>query len=105
MSVPAFSGNVGFNAHHSPMGAFFSFTCGHFGTRGGMAAQSGRPGTQDLFIGAKDGDRLSDNVLRCLPFYEGADKLMRPAGSEPDVAQQSASAAAAIRVVARSSRA
>ena len=27
-------GNINFNAQHSPMGAFMSFTCGHFGTRG-----------------------------------------------------------------------
>jgi hypothetical protein len=54
------------------MGAFFSFTCGHFGTRGGFGLQSGKPGNQDLYIGVKPGDRKSDSPLMCLPFYEGA---------------------------------
>jgi xylan 1,4-beta-xylosidase len=67
-----FRGNISFNAQHSPMGAFASFTCGHFGTRGGIAAQIGSPGNQDLYIGVKDGSRLSDAPLRCLPFFKGA---------------------------------
>lgn len=71
--VPPFHGNISFNAQHSPLGAFFSFTCGHFGTKGGFGLQVGRPGDQDLFIGVKDGDRFSDAPLKVLPFYEGAD--------------------------------
>lgn len=71
--VPAFHGNISFNAQHAPIGAFFSFTCGHFGTKGGFGLQVGRPGDQDLFIGVKDGDRFSDAPLKVLPFYEGAD--------------------------------
>jgi hypothetical protein len=70
---PPFHGNISFNAQHAPLGAFFSFTCGHFGTKGGFGLQIGRPGDQDLFIGVKDGDRFSDAPLRVLPFYEGAD--------------------------------
>ena len=72
-SVPPFDGNISFNAQHSPVGAFMSFTCGHFGTRGGFGLQSGRPGDQDLYIGVKDGDRFSDAPLKVLPFYHGAD--------------------------------
>ncbi|WP_428938054.1 glycoside hydrolase family 52 protein [Fontivita pretiosa] len=71
-SPPAFHGNISFNAQHSPMGAFMSFTCGHFGTRGGFGLQIGKPGNQDLYIGVKEGDRLSDAPLKCLPFYHGA---------------------------------
>jgi xylan 1,4-beta-xylosidase len=71
-TVPPFHGNINFNAQHSPAGAFFSFTCGHFGTRGGFGLQIGKPGNQDLYIGVKDGDRTSDSQLTCLPFYEGA---------------------------------
>lgn len=71
-AVPAFKGQTSFNAHHSPMGAFFSFTCGNFGTRGGLAAQAGGPADQNLYIGVKEGDRHSDSPLKCLPFYEGA---------------------------------
>jgi xylan 1,4-beta-xylosidase len=71
-SVPAFGGNISFNAQHSPIGAFASFTCGHFGSRGGLAAQIGKPANQDLFIGVKQGDRYSETPLKCLPFYNGA---------------------------------
>lgn len=71
--VPPFHGEISFNAQHAPLGAFFSFTCGHFGTKGGFGLQIGRPGDQDLFIGVKDGDRFSDAPLKVLPFYEGAD--------------------------------
>jgi len=72
--VPAFHGNAGFNAHHAPFGAFFTFTCGHPGTRGGLAAQLGKPANQDLYIGVKEGGRYAASPLRCLPFYEGAEK-------------------------------
>src|SRR5215471_4136790 len=66
-----FAGNISFNAQHSPMGAFLSFTCGNFGTRGGVGVQIGQPGNQDIYIGVKEGDRKSDSVPRCLPFYKG----------------------------------
>jgi hypothetical protein len=70
--IPFFDGNVSFNAQHAALGAFFSFTCGHFGTRGGFGLQIGTPGNQDLFIGVKDGDRFSRSPLKVLPFFEGA---------------------------------
>ena len=54
------------------MGAFMSFTCGNFGTRGGIGLQIGQPGDQEIFIGFKEGDRHSDATLKCLPFYVGA---------------------------------
>jgi hypothetical protein len=63
---------LGFNAQHSPMGAFMSFTCGNFGTRGGIGLQIGQPGDQEVFIGFKEGDRYSDATLKCLPFYTAA---------------------------------
>ena len=65
-------GPLGFNAQHSPMGAFMSFTCGNFGTRGGIGLEIGQPGDQELFIGFKDGDRFADTTLKCLPFYTAA---------------------------------
>ncbi len=65
-----FAGNISFNAQHSPMGAFMSFTCGNFGTRGGVGLQIGQPGNQDIYIGVKDGDRKSDSALQCLPFFQ-----------------------------------
>jgi hypothetical protein len=54
------------------MGAFMSFTCGNFGTRGGIGLQIGQPGDQEIFIGFKEGDRYSDATLKCLPFYTAA---------------------------------
>ncbi len=72
MNPTPFPGNISFNAQHSPMGAFMSFTCGHFGTRGGIGVQIGRPANQDLFVGVKNGDRYSDEPIHCLPFFEGA---------------------------------
>ncbi len=71
-SSSPFHGNISFNAQHSPMGAFASFTCGNFGTRGGIGAQIGSPANQDLYIGVKDGERSSDTPLRCLPFFKSA---------------------------------
>ncbi len=63
---------IGFNAQHSPMGAFMSFTCGNPGTKGGIGLQIGQPADQEVFIGTVDGDRYADAPLRSLPFYIGA---------------------------------
>ena len=63
---------LSFNAQHSPMGAFMSFTCGNYGTRGGIGLQIGQPGDQEVFVGFKEGDRYSDATLQCLPFYTAA---------------------------------
>lgn len=73
-TVPEFQGSIGFNAQHSPLGAFFSFTCGHPGTKGGMGVQVGRPGDQDIYIGVNDGPAGVPGELKVLPFYEGAQK-------------------------------
>ena len=66
------SGSIGFNAQHSPMGAFMSFTCGNPGTKGGIGLQIGQPSDQEVFIGVIDGDRYAEAPLKCLPFYIGA---------------------------------
>jgi hypothetical protein len=71
-SLDSFRGNISYNAQHSPLGAFFSFTCGLFGSRGGFGLQIGCPGNQNLFIGVKEGNRDARTPLKCLPFYEGA---------------------------------
>lgn len=68
-SLTPFAGNISFNAQHSPMGAFMSFACGNFGTRGGIAAQVGKPGNQDIFVGIKEGGRFEEGALKCLPFF------------------------------------
>ena len=91
--LPPLAGNISFNAQHSPMGAFMSFTCGNFGTRGGVGLQIGQPGNQDLYVGVKDGDRKSDSSPRCLPFYQGNDRdataaFLVEAGPEQQTAKE-----------------
>src|SRR3954447_20760016 len=71
-SVPPFAGNINFNAQHAPVGAFMSFTCGHFGSGGGIGLQVGRPANQNVYVGVKRGGRRSTAAIRCLPFVRGA---------------------------------
>ncbi len=66
---------LNFNAHHSPVGAYLTFTCGHHGTRGGLAAQLGKPADQDLFIGYRDAAPPTPAPLRVLPFCNNAVKI------------------------------
>ena len=68
--IPPLHLPIGFNAHHAALGAYFSFTFGHPLTRGGLAAQSGKPANQDLFIGVKRGQPDSDQPLVCLPYMQ-----------------------------------
>jgi xylan 1,4-beta-xylosidase len=54
------------NAHHSPIGAFASFTLGFPGASGGFDLERGRPPNESVFIGlaAQDGEHFD-----MLPFY------------------------------------
>lgn len=61
-----------FNAHHSPIGAYATFTLGTPGHHGGFALEAGLPPTQDVMIGA----RAADGALVALPFF--ADERIRP---------------------------
>src|ERR1700761_3288512 len=63
------------------MGAFMSFTCGHFHTGGGIGIELGKPAGQNLYIGVKDGRRTSSDPIRCLPFFKGGSELHVPASS------------------------
>ncbi len=68
--------SIFFNAHHSPIGAFASFTCGHRGAKGGLGIELGKPADENLFIGAESATR--PGVLEALPFFEaGADESKR----------------------------
>ena len=58
---------ISFNVQHSPMGAFSSFTLGHFDTRGGMASEVGKPGNSNIYIGFSF---EGDDMPRLLPFFE-----------------------------------
>jgi hypothetical protein len=92
MSDKAFTGNINFNAQHSPMGAFMSFTCGHSGSGGGIGVEVGKPADQNLFIGVKDGDRKSPTKVRCLPFL----RMAQQSAGSADYQVEHAAAAAVI---------
>jgi len=67
--------NLFFNAHHSPMGAFASFTLGYPGAKGGLGLELGKPADQNIFIGCETN---TPNVFEALPFYaQGADESAR----------------------------
>ena len=55
-----------FNAHHSPVGAFASFTLGFKGASGGLGLEQAGPANQNVYImlDAADGSHLD-----ALPFY------------------------------------
>jgi xylan 1,4-beta-xylosidase len=61
-----------FHAQHSPMGAFFSFTCGHHGAGGGFGVEIGGPARQGITVGVKQGRRTADTPLVCLPFVKSS---------------------------------
>lgn len=64
--------NHNYNAHHSPIGAFASFTLGFRGASGGLGLELGGPANQNIYIGVEDEER----TFHLLPFFDGA------AGSE-----------------------
>ncbi len=57
-----------FNAHHSPIGAFASFTLGFPGQSGGLGLELGGPANQNVYIGVES-DR--EGVFEALPFFAG----------------------------------
>lgn len=48
--------NKFFNAHHSPIGAFASFTLGFKGASGGFDLEMAKPPRQNIFIGLERTD-------------------------------------------------
>jgi xylan 1,4-beta-xylosidase len=63
--------NLFFNAHHSPIGAFASFTLGYPGNGGGFDLELGRPPRQNIFIGLERD--TEEGYFDALPFFEVAD--------------------------------
>lgn len=59
-----------FNAHHSPIGAFASFTLGSKGACGGFGFEIGGPANEDVFIGVEDA--VEAERYLALPFFSGA---------------------------------
>lgn len=58
--------NFFFNAHHSPQGAFSTFTLGCRGASGGLGTELSKPADQSIFIGLEHREK---NVYEALPFY------------------------------------
>ena len=46
--------SIDFHAHHSPQGAYATFTCGRFGVGGGPTIEGVAPASMDLVIGYAD---------------------------------------------------
>ena len=66
--MPAPLPSSDFYAHHSPFGAFASFTVGRHGRKGGFGLELGGPAQQDVYVAlARPGEGV-----RALPFYAGA---------------------------------
>ncbi|MGE9295626.1 MAG: glycoside hydrolase family 52 protein [Puniceicoccales bacterium] len=59
-----------FNAHHSPVGAFASFTLGKTGPHGGLGLELGKPADENIFIGLQC---ANGEGYETLPFYAGGD--------------------------------
>lgn len=66
MTVPTHS--IDFHAHHSPLGAYATFTCGRFGAGGGLRIADPHPPGDELAIGWLE----EDGTMHVLPFYRGA---------------------------------
>jgi hypothetical protein len=55
-----------FNAHHSPAGAFATFTLGCPGPSGGLGLELGGPANESVFVGV---ERRRGNGYEALPFF------------------------------------
>jgi len=63
------SKNIFYNAHHSPVGAFASFTLGYRGASGGLGMELSGPACQNVYIGVESETR---GRFQALPFYKDA---------------------------------
>jgi hypothetical protein len=61
--------SIDFHAHHSPQGAYATFTCGRFAAGGGPTIEGAQPASMDLVIGYAEG---GTGDMHALPFFRGA---------------------------------
>ncbi|MBD5779885.1 beta-xylosidase [Pelagicoccus sp. NFK12] len=61
--------NPSFHAHHSPVGALASFTCGAHGAKGGMGLELSGPYQGDISVGYQD----AAGTLNLLPLFADND--------------------------------
>jgi hypothetical protein len=64
-STPFTPTDIFFNAHHSPIGAYATFTLGYPGASGGFGQQQKLPGAQSTYIGVQTGGEIL-----ALPFFD-----------------------------------
>ncbi|WEG11309.1 glycoside hydrolase family 52 protein [Pullulanibacillus sp. KACC 23026] len=64
--------NQFFNAHHSPIGAFSSFTLGFPGAGGGLDLELGRSPKKNVYIGVESKDQAGR--FEALPFFHYSDE-------------------------------
>ncbi|WP_078382820.1 glycoside hydrolase family 52 protein [Sutcliffiella halmapala] len=75
--------NKFFNAHHSPIGAFSSFTLGFPGSGGGLDLELGRSPRKNVYIGVES--RGKEGIYEALPFFDtGEDESKRYDIENPD---------------------
>lgn len=74
-----FPKEVFYNAHHSPVGAFASFTLGFPGNKGGLGLELGGPANQNIWIGLES---LDGPYIEMLPFYANATGQNQTGASE-----------------------
>lgn len=58
--------SIWFNAHHSPIGAFATFTLGQPGARGGFGLERGGPADEDVYVAVEDRE---GGGFHALPFF------------------------------------
>ncbi len=78
-----------FNAHHSPTGAFASFTLGYKGAKGGLGIELTKPADQNVFIGLESKRK---NVFEALPFSDSTADEKARYDVEKDSSKDSSSA-------------
>lgn len=62
--------NIFFNAHHSPIGAFASFTLGFPGAKGGLGIELTKPTDSNVYIGL---EHSSGKYFETLPFFNSVE--------------------------------
>ncbi|MCV9886395.1 glycoside hydrolase family 52 protein [Metabacillus halosaccharovorans] len=78
--------NQFFNAHHSPIGSFSSFTLGFPGSGGGLDLELGRSPRKSVFIGVESKEK--EGLYDALPFFDvGDDESKRYDIENPDPEQ------------------
>lgn len=85
--------NIFFNAHHSPIGAYSSFTLGFPGNGGGLDLELGRSPRKNVYIGIESFEQ--EGTYEALPFFGSKeDESLRfdmenpdPNPDKPDIIQ------------------